>query len=330
MISPTHSSNLGSYIVTDSVEYLQSDAAQSLHGRVNLILTSPPFPLNNKKSYGNLKGEDYLQWFTNLAPILAGLLAPDGSIVIELGNAWEPSRPVQSLLPLQSLLAFTENKQAGLQLIQQFVCYNPARLPSPAQWVTVNRIRTTDSYTNVWWMAKTDYPKADNSRVLRPYSKSMRDLLKRQSYNTGVRPSEHHISEKSFLTDNGGAIAHNFFELEPMEENTLPRLPNAFNFSNTRSNDFYHRACRERKITPHPARMPEGLAAFFIGFLTNPDDLVLDPFAGSNTTGYVAECLDRRWLSLDIKDTYAEQAILRFDDPLLDQFKATRYKHDTD
>jgi len=312
---------LGSYTIGDSIQIMTTDSDVNLRGKVQLILTSPPFPLNNRKSYGNLEGEQYKRWFADIAPVFADLLTHDGSIVIELGNAWMPGRPVQSLLPLESLLEFVNNPQANLRLIQQFICYNPTRLPSPAQWVTINRIRTTDSYTQVWWMAKTDKPKADNTRVLRPYSKSMQDLLKRQSYNAGKRPSEHHISEHSFLANHGGSIAHNLFEFEPMDSQRVPRLPNAFSFPNTSSNDFFHRVCRERGITPHPARMPEGLAAFFIQFLTDPGDLILDPFAGSNTTGFVAECLNRRWRSIEIKPDYLEQAKLRFEDPLIEQLQ---------
>jgi site-specific DNA-methyltransferase (cytosine-N4-specific) len=114
---------------------------------VNLILTSPPFPLNNKKSYGNLEGKEYKKWFTGLAEIFAYLLTPDGSIVIEMGNSWLNGRPVQSLLHLESLMGFVKNRRADFRLCQQFICYNPSRLPGPAQWVTVNRIRTTDSFT---------------------------------------------------------------------------------------------------------------------------------------------------------------------------------------
>ena len=212
-------------------------------------------------------------------------MKPDGSIVIELGNAWESSRPIQSLLPLESLISFVKDPVANLRLCQQFVCYNPTRLPSPAQWVTVNRIRTTDSYTHVWWMAKSDNPKADSRKVLRPYSKSMKRLLKLQKYNAGIRPSEHHIGKTSFLTDNGGSIAHNLFEVEPLSDDREPRLPNAFSFPNTQSNDYYLQECRKLGIKPHPARMPEGLVSFFIQFLTDPGDLVFDPFGGSNTTG---------------------------------------------
>jgi DNA modification methylase len=307
----------GKFYWGDSTQVLTSRLGAGLRGKVQLILTSPPFPLNNKKSYGNLNGDRYEQWFSELAPLFADLLAPTGSIVIEMGNAWMPDRPVQSLLHLQSLIAFVKNPKTSLRLCQQFICYNPSRLPSPAQWVTVKRIRATDSFTHIWWMAKTDYPKADNRRVLRPYSASMKALLKRQTYNAGKRPSEHQISKNGFLVRHRGSIAPNFFELESMESSRTVRLANSFSLSNTNSNDFFFRKCRERKLVPHPARMPPGLSTFFIQFLTTPGDLVLDPFAGSNTTGFTAELLGRRWVSIEVRKEYAKQSAIRFMDPAL-------------
>lgn len=289
-----------------------------LKGKVNLIITSPPFPLNNKKKYGNKTGNDYLEWFTGLAPLFSELLTENGSLVIEMGNAWEPERPVQSLLHLECLLSFVKHPTAELRLIQEFICYNPSRLPSPAQWVTVNRLRTVDSYTHVWWLSKTDFPKADNSKVLRPYSKSMEKLLKAQKYNSGKRPSEHDISEKGFLKDHGGSIAHNFFEMEPVDRDREIRLPhNVLSFSNTNSNDYFLTQCRRNNTVPHPARMSGGLVNFFIEFLTSEGDLVLDPFSGSNTTGYCAEKLKRKWISFEIKEEYIQQAITRFSEPRL-------------
>jgi site-specific DNA-methyltransferase (cytosine-N4-specific) len=298
-------------------DLLRSDLGRGLRGKVQLILTSPPFPLNNKKSYGNHTGEAYRKWFVSLASLFSPLLAPTGSIVIELGNAWEPGRPVQSLLPLECLIGFVNNRRARLRLCQQFVCYNPARLPTPAQWVTIKRVRLTDSYTNVWWMARSDNPKADNKRVLRPYGRSMRNLLKRGTYNSGRRPSEHVISENGFLRRHQGSIQPNLFELDPIEGSAPIRLPNAMRVANTSSNAFFYRTCRERGITPHPARMPPELAGFFVNFLTEPGDLVLDPFAGSNTTGFVAEVLGRRWASIDASEDYVEQSRIRFQDPVL-------------
>lgn len=314
-----HVSNLGKYYCKRIEQYLDSGQAGDVQGTVNLIFTSPPFPLNKKKEYGNRTGTEYLEWLRGLAKPLADLLTDDGSIVIELGNAWEPGRPVQSLLHLRSLMSFVEAPGAELRLCQQFINYNPARLPSPAQWVNVERIRLTDSFTHVWWMAKSDFPKADNSRVLRPYSRSMKHLLKRGSYNAGKRPSEHDIGQESFLSNNKGSIAPNVFEIEAIEEGREVRLPNVMSVANTTSNDYFHRECRDRGIEPHPARMAPELVAFFIQFLTEPGDLVLDPFAGSNTTGYVAELLGRRWISIDPEKDYAKQSKIRMSDPKLEK-----------
>ena len=311
----------GRYYVGNSEEILSYRPLRKLRGKIQLIITSPPFPLNKKKSYGNMTGDEYLEWFASLAPIFAEMLTEDGSIVIEMGNGWESKRPVQSLLPIKSLMNFVENNQAGLRLIQQFVCYNPSRLPSPTQWVTVNRIRTVDSFTNIWWIAKSDFPKADNSKVLRPYSNSMLKLLNRGNFNAGKRPSGHNIRETGFLRDCGGSIAHNFLELESMDSKRQVRLPdpfNAFSLSNSISNDFFTRTCKERGINnPHPARMQMGLAAFFIQYLTDREDWVLDPFAGSNTTGYAAARLSRRWIAIDTREEYVEQSKIRFEDPAL-------------
>lgn len=305
----------------DSIELLKGTDYEQLKGTIALIITSPPFPLNNKKKYGNEIGEAYLEWFASIAPVLSELLTDDGSIVIELGNAWESERPIQSLLPLKALIAFAENENAGLRLIQKFVCYNPSRLPSPAQWVTVNRIRAVDSFTNVWWFAKSDFPKADNKRVLRPYSKSMQNLLRKKSYNAGKRPSEHVIGDKSFLRDNGGAISHNVFEVEELDTNREVRLPNVFSHANTTSNDFFSNECKRQGFIPHPARMPLGLASYFIEFLSDIGDTVLDPFAGSNTTGFAAALANRKWISFEVEDEYIDQSKLRFDDPILGKTK---------
>src|SRR5690606_18460823 len=208
--------------------------------------------LNRKKKYGNLEGTEYLDWLKSLAPKLSRLLNPRGSLVVELGNAWEPGRPVMSLLPLQALMAILE--YGKLHLCQQFVCHNTARLPSPAQWVTVERSRVKDSFTHVWWMSPSERPDADNRRVLKKYSQAMLQLLERKSYNHGKRPSGFDISEKSFLTNNGGAIPPSALEPEIEFEDEFPEAFLAF--ANTASTDGYARYCRDLNITPHPARMP--------------------------------------------------------------------------
>jgi DNA modification methylase len=313
-------------------DIIKKEKFQTLKNSVNLIFTSPPFALNTKKRYDNQQGEAYKKWLASYAPIFRDLLAENGSLVIELGNAWEKGQAIMSTLALEALLDL--KRKGNFFLCQQFVVNNPARLPSPAQWVTIKRKRVTDSFTNVWWLSKTADPKADNRKVLRPYSDSMLKLLKRGTYDDGKRPSEHVIGSKSFLKDNGGSIPHNVlkineqnflqdslldFQAELSEEAQegfawLSELSNVLEFSNTSSNDSYIKYCKENKIPLHPARMNVGLPTFFIKFLTDVGDLVLDPFAGSNTTGAASESLGRKWLSFEPMVDYINGSKGRFKD----------------
>lgn len=298
----------GKMLIGKIEDALEAPALKSVKGKVDLILTSPPFPLVKKKSYGNANGEEYLKWLVGLAPKLADMLSNDGSIVLEIGNAWEQGTPVMSTLPLEALLAF--KKAAKLHLCQHVICHNPARLPSPAAWVTTKRIRLKDSFTHVWWMSKSEYPNADNSRVLVPYSKSMKALLKSQSYNAGRRPSGHKVSEEGFLKDHGGAIAANvvdFANPQGVPESLLK-------YSGTAWDARYRAYCKKHGFEAHPARMQTDLAAFFIQFLTNKSGLVLDPFGGSNTTGAVAQALKRKWLVVEANADYAYGSKGRFED----------------
>lgn len=272
---------------------LKSLAFQKYKGQVSLILTSPPFPLNRKKKYGNRTGEEYVDWLSGITTTLKDYLTEDGSIVIEIGNSWESNEPLMSTLPLETFLSI--KKKGDYKLCQQFVWFNTAKLPSPVQWVNIKRARVKDSFTNIWWMSKSVEPKANNRNVLQSYSDSMRRLLKSQKYNSGPRPSEHKIGDKSFLINHGGSIPSNVLVS-----------------TNTVSNSRYLNYCRANGIKPHPARMPASIAEFFIRFLTDENDLVLDPFSGSNTTGEVSESLNRRWISIEAEAPYVESSKNRF------------------
>ncbi|MFN0279207.1 MAG: DNA-methyltransferase [Pyrinomonadaceae bacterium] len=274
-------------------EALKNKTFMQYKGEVQLIFTSPPFPLNTKKKYGNKNGPDYVKWLTSITTALKDYLTDNGSLVIEIGNAWEPNKPAMSTLPLETLLSIKKN--GGFELCQQFVWFNTAKLPSPAQWVNVERSRVKDSFTNIWWMSKSVSPHADNRKVLEAYSSSMEKLLKNQKYNSGMRPSQHNIGKDSFLTDHGGAIPSNVLVA-----------------ANTASRSSYLDYCKENEMSPHPARMPRFVADFFIQFLTVKGDLVLDPFAGSNTSGESAEHLERKWLAVEADRNYVVGSQAKF------------------
>lgn len=291
--SVAYATQWGRMLHGKSDQLLADGTLSRFEGKVGLIFTSPPFPLNRKKRYGNEQGDSYIEWLCKFGPLFKKMLAPSGSIVIEMGNSWEPGSPVMSTLAIRALLDFQSKNH--LHLCQEFVWQNPAKLPSPAQWVNVERIRVKDSFTKLWWMSPTEKPKADNQRVLQQYSQAMKDLLKKGSYNSGKRPSQHAIGERSFLKDNGGAIPSN-----------------VLTYPNTLAFEDYQTYCRDNDLQLHPARMPIDLAKFFIRFLTEPGDIVLDPFAGSNTTGASAEELERFWIGIEAEDEYVKGSRGRF------------------
>ncbi|MEX2484178.1 MAG: site-specific DNA-methyltransferase [Brumimicrobium sp.] len=289
--------NYGTCYKGDVVKALSSKKMAKYKGSINLIFFSPPFPLNRKKKYGNFQGDEYLQWLSGIGLKLKEFLSEDGSIVMEVGNSWESGKPAMSTLALRALLSFLDS--GDYNLCQQFIWHNTAKLPSPAEWVTKRRIRVKDSFTHIWWMSVSDNPKADNRKILEEYSNNMKRLLKSKSYNSGKRPSEHVIGKESFLTNNKGAIPSNVIVA-----------------SNTTSNSPYLKYCRKKNITPHPARMPKAIPDFFINFLTDENDLVFDPFGGSNTTGESCEDLKRKWISLEVNEEYINGSIGRFNNVL--------------
>lgn len=277
----------GAAYLADSKEYLKNEKSK----KYNLIVTSPPFGLVRKKDYGNVDSDKYVRWFQEFGEQFFRTLKDDGSLVIDIGGAWIPGQPTRSLYHYELLIMLC--KEIGFHLAQDFFWWNPSKLPTPAEWVTVRRVRVKDSINCIWWLSKTPYPKANNKRVTAPYSDSMLDLMK-NGYVPKKRPSGHNISAK-FGKNNGGAIPPNLI--------TLP---------NTESNSRYLTECKKHNIAAHPARFPSELPEYFIRMLTDKGDLVLDPFAGSCATGEAAERLSRKWVCIDTDKNYLQGAQLRF------------------
>jgi site-specific DNA-methyltransferase (cytosine-N4-specific) len=272
-------------------------------GSVDLIMTSPPFGLVRKKDYGNADADDYLEWFRPFAASFHKALKPQGSLVIDIGGAWISGQPTRSLYHYELVIMLC--KEFGFHLAQEFFWWNPARLPTPAEWVTIRRIRVKDAVNCIWWMSPTPWPKASNRRVLQPYSESMKVLLEK-GYKPMLRPSGHDISD-CFGTDNGAAIP-----------------PNLIALAHTESNSAYIRYCRENCITPHPARFPTEIPEFFIRMLTEVGGLVVDPFCGSCATGEAAERTQREWICCDLVEDYLKGACGRFQRGRLEKYSTAK------
>lgn len=303
MPEPLYMTNRGMAYVGDALELLSGLPDES----VDLIFTSPPFALQRQKAYGNVGQEVYIEWLLEFAAAAQRVLRRAGSFVLDLGGAYCSGRPVRSLHNYRFVLKMCD--ELGWNLAGEFFWHNPARLPSPAEWVTRRKIRAKDAVNTLWWFSRTDFPKADITRVLVPYSKKMKLLLQNPEtyYLPKKRPSGHVISHH-FAEDRGGAIPSNLLQ-----------------FSNTESNSAYLRGCRHVGTEGHPARFPAKLPEFFIRFLTDEEDTVLDIFAGSNTTGAVAESLGRRWMAFELEQSYLASSIFRFIDVSTNSEAATLY-----
>lgn len=300
----------------DSEAYYTAEGGACYHGdsrqlleelpdeSIDLVVTSPPFALNRKKDYGNKDAEDYNEWFMDFAEEVHRVLKQDGSFVIDIGGGWKKGEPYRSIYHFE-LLTMLAGSDGPFELAQDCYWHNPAKLPTPAQWVTIERIRITDSVNHVWWLSKgeEERPEADNTRVLQEYSDSQKELME-NGYDDKKRPSGHDISDKFDKPENGeGSIPDNLIEA-----------------ANTASNTHYLRACRELDIDSHPARFPRALPEFFIKLLTeNPPyedeedrPVVLDIFGGSNQTGRVAANLGRHWMSFERQEQYVQTSKFRF------------------
>ncbi len=284
-----HRTEFGEIYLGDTLDVLPSKIEDS---SVNLIMTSPPFGLVRKKEYGNADSNEYLNWFRPFASEFKRILKNDGSLVIDIGGSWIEGQPTRSLYHFKLLIMLCE--EFGFNLAQEFYWWNPSKLPTPAEWVNVRRIRVKDAVNCIWWLSKTPYPKSSNLRVLIPYSESQNKLLI-NGYTPKLRPSGHDISDK-FQKDNKGAIP-----------------PNLISLPNTESNSGYLRYCKEKGIKVHPARYPIDIPAIFIRMLTDKGDIVLDPFGGSCVTGEASEILKRKWICCELDQDYVEGARGRFD-----------------
>lgn len=285
--TPTYRTAFGSAYAADSLKLLAALPENS----VDLALTSPPYALHFKKEYGNVEKKDYVEWFVPFAEAIFKALKPTGSFILNIGGSYNPGTPTRSVYHYKLLIELVE--KLGFHLAQECFWYNPAKLPAPAEWVTVRRQRIKDSVEHVWWLSKTPWPTADNRQVLVQYSPDMQRLIQK-GYRAKTRPSGHNITHK-FQVDRGGAIPANVIQR-----------------GNNESNSNYIKACRDAGLKVHPARFPMALPDFFIKMCTAPGDLVVDPFAGSNTTGFVAETLERRWIASELKEDYVRASALRF------------------
>jgi len=264
-------------------------------GVVDLIYTSPPYPLLQPKEYGNLNSSDWLKWMGDLSELWSGLLANTGSLVVNIGSISQAGKPFKD--PYAARFQLDLIDRLGLHLVDEHYWHNPAKLPSPVQWVSVQKKRLKNTVEHVLWFAKSDQFKSNNDNVREaesPHTTRYRKNALASGKGLGKRPGGS-VAGKGFLKSNGTAI---------------PSVLQVQSHEGPHSR--YRRACKTAGIKPHPAISPLALPDRFIRLTTEPGDLVYDPMAGSLATCYAAELLGRKWIGSEPSAHYIAGGTLRF------------------
>lgn len=269
-----------------------------LDAPITLCLTSPPYPLRTPRAYGNPPESEYVDFICRvLEPIVANL-APGGSICLNVSNdIFLKGSPGRSLYREKMVIALTE--RFGLYKMDELIWHNPSKPPGPVRWASLSRVQLNCTWEPVYWFTNDPMRvKADNRRVLLPHTDQHMKLMLNGGENRTVSHGDgaYRIKPGSF----GGVT-----------EGRIPR--NVLQFGHACSDQMSYKAkCRENGIPANEAPMPLSLASFLIKFLTEPNDIVAEPLAGSFTTAKAAELLGRRWVATEQILEYAKGSAERF------------------
>jgi DNA modification methylase len=112
--NPLYTTDYGAAYVGDSLLLLDRLEPDS----IDLVLTSPPFALQRKKTYGNVEQDDYVEWLLEFCKKVYRVLSPTGSFVLDLGGAYQSKRPVRSLYNYRILIELCD--RLDFRLAEEF------------------------------------------------------------------------------------------------------------------------------------------------------------------------------------------------------------------
>ena len=271
------------------------DAASVIEpGSVNLILTSPPYPVV-KREYGRFSVPEWLAWMNRLTGMWKDLLADDGTIAVNLMDVFVSGSPALSPYVERFTLSAIDNH--GLHLAGRMPWHSPSKLGN-IQWTAKAKVRPKNTLEHVILFSKSPHPAWDITRMPRGEygARSAAKAASDAKRAAARRPSGYDINPKAFSGQAEGPLPGNLIIA-----------------GGASGSDTYSRRCRALGLETHPARYPEELPRRIITLTTAPGDTVYDPMAGSNTTGKVASELGRRFIASEAMRSYAEASALRFD-----------------
>lgn len=270
------------------------DVASAIeHGSLQLVFTSPVYPIQSGRDYGKMTPAVWLDWMTRLTRLWADLITDDGIIALNIGDVHIPGIPAMSPVLYRYMLACIDD--LGLYEQQADYWLNPTKLGN-IQWTAKDRRIPKGAIEHVKYLSKHPFPKRSVEEVLVPRRSSAARVAADRKRLVENRPSGYDIRPAAFHGE-GDAIP-----------------PNLIVAGGAPSNDAYARRCRRAGLRLHPARFPEALPERVILQCTDPGDTVYDPMAGSGTTGAVAARLGRRFMVTEPMLVYVEGQMLRFDE----------------
>ena len=291
-----YATDLGMALWGNCKNVFSGDMSENL---ISLVLTSPPYPLKRPRAYGNAPASEYVDWLCSAIEPLLKNLQSGGSICLNLGNdIFISGTPARSTYLERLVIAFED--RFGLYKMDMIPWVNPCKPPGPMQWASKTRQQLNAGWEPIYWF--TNDPKhcqSNNNRIIEAHSEAHLAFVQ----NGGVKQRRvnsdgaYYLKEGAYSKSTEGKIPRNVISL-------------SHNCADQRQ---YKIAARSAGLQAHGAAFPVVLAEKLISFLTKKGDLVVDPFAGSTTTGKAAEKLGRRWIASDIVYDYVVGSALRFE-----------------
>lgn len=247
-------------------------------GQVDLIVTSPPYADARRKHYDSIHPDKFEEWFLTFHEPFFNALKPDGSLVINIKD--KVVNGVRHRFVWHTIEALCE---LGWRSIDDYLWHKTN--PMPGYWPT----RLRDGWEYCFHLAKSKRPFFNADAVRKPIGAWVESRLRKLGENDLSRHNS--ANESGFGRDISRWVG---------KQTALP--------SNVIS------LALVGKNQGHPAVFPVDLPLFFIKLLCQEGGLVVDPFAGSGTTGIAALSLGRRCVLIDNNPTYCHEAIRRLRD----------------
>jgi site-specific DNA-methyltransferase (adenine-specific) len=263
-------------------QIVQGDCGQILPhipaNSVDLIVTSPPYADNRKKTYGGVPPDEYVAWFLPISAELLRVLKPTGTFVLNIKEKVVEGERHTYVLEL--ILAL---RQQGWLWTEEFIWHK--KNSYPGKWP--NRFR--DAWERCLQFNKQKQFHMYQEAVMVPTGDWAKTRLKKLSETDQRR-------DESKVGSGFGKNISNWIGREKAYPNNVLHL------------------ATESSNRSHSATFPLELPSWFIKLFTQPGDLVLDPFLGSGTSALAARNLERHYLGIEVLPEYVElarQSVLR-------------------